>query len=226
MLINMLRQAPKFITAVSPLQLGESKIDEMLAHKSGAGGRALIQGVLRNRIRDATKATFDTPFFIRPGQSRRALWFLHLSRHPTARDVMVQCHWDIHNTFEHYGRGDFGMLGWDSFIELDSVPLFCFDELDGKHMHDGLLESMPTQLYSLAAEEPVSVEVMRHSLANETAARFMDLDRVIVQLAKEKQINILTAEGKVRGRNLKRLHHTDRIARPAQAIFSILSRVR
>ena len=54
----------------------------------------------------------------------------------------------------------------------------------------------------------------------------MDLDRVIVQLAKEKQIDILTAEGKVRGRNLKRLHHTDRIARPAQAIFSILSRVR
>ena len=226
MLINMLRQAPKFITAVSPLQLGESKIDEMLAHKSGAGGRALIQRVLRNQIRDTTKATFDTPFFIRPAQSRRALWFLHLSRHPTARDVMVQCHWDIHNTFEHYGRGDFGMLGWDSFIELDSVPLFCFDELDGKNMHDGLLDSMPSQLYSLAAEEPVSVGVIRHSLANETAARFMDLDRVIVQLAKEKQIDILTAEGKVRGRNLKRLHHTDRIARPAQAIFSILSRVR
>ena len=226
MLVNTLRQEQKYITAVAPLQLTESKVDEMLAYKGGAGGRALIQRVLRNQIRDTTKATFDTPFFIRPGQSRRALWFLHLSRHPTARDVMVQCHWDIHNTFEHYGRGDFGMLGWDSLIDLDSMPLFCFDELDGNNMHDGLLDSMPSQLYSLASEEPVSVGVIRHSLANDTAARFTDLDEAIIRLAKEQDIDILTSDGKTRGRNLKRLHHTDMIARPAQPIFSVLSRSR
>ena len=29
---------------------------------------------------------YDTPFFVRPRQSRRALWFLHLSRHPARSD--------------------------------------------------------------------------------------------------------------------------------------------
>lgn len=226
MLINTLRQDPKYISAIAPLQLTESQVEEMLSYKDGLGGRAMIQRVLRNQIRDSTKATYDTPFFIRPGQSRRALWFLHLSRHPTARDVMVQCHWDIHNTFEHYGRGDFGMLGWDSMIDLDAMPLFSFGELDGRQMHDGLLDSMPTQLYSLASAEPVSIETVRHRLANDTAARFKDLDDVIVRLAKEKEIDILNADGGMRGRNLTRLRHTDRIAIPKQPIFPVLTRNR
>lgn len=226
MLINTLRQDPKYISAIAPLQLTESQVDEMLSYKNGLGGRAMIQRVLRNQIRDSTKATYDTPFFIRPGQSRRALWFLHLSRHPTARDVMVQCHWNIHNTFEHYGRGDFGMLGWDSLVDLESMPLFSFGELDGRQMHDGLLDSMPKQLYSLASEETVSVETIRHRLANETAARFEDLDNVMIRLAREKEIDILNADGGMRGRNIKRLNQTDRVAIPRQPIFPTLTRSR
>ena len=116
------------------------------------------------------------------------------------------------------------MLGWDSLIDIDSMPLFCFDDLDSGQMRDGLLDSMPTQLYSLASEEPVSIEIVRHRLANETAARFKDLDDVIIRLAKEKEIDILNADGGMRGRNLRRLHHTDRIAIPGQPIFPILTR--
>ena len=120
------------------------------------------------------------------------LWLIHLSRHPTARDVMMQCHWQIKNTFEHYGPGDFGMLGWDVVREPTTLPLFNFAELDAEHMKDGLLNAMVRELSELASVAPASIEDVRNALANRTAARFADLDEVILQLAREKEFDILS----------------------------------
>ena len=110
-LINHLSVTPSLIKAVAPLELTEAKIQELIRYRDDDSGRALVQRTLRDHIREITDVPFDTPFFIRPIGSRRALWFLHLSKHPTARDVMIQLHWELSNTFEHYGPGDFGMLG-------------------------------------------------------------------------------------------------------------------
>lgn len=173
-----------------------------------------MQRTLRNHARITTGAAYDTPFFIRPRHSRRALWFLHLSRHPTARDVMIQRHWDVQNTFEHYGRGDFGMLGWDALRDSATLPLFQFRELDAEHMHNQLLDSLPPELFALASAHPVTIDALRHALANRTAARCSDLDRVILQLFREKEFEILNPEGKVRSRSLTRLGPTDRVALP------------
>ena len=41
---------------------------------------------------------------------------------------MIQLHWELSNTFEHYGLGDFGMLGWDALIQTDTLSLFQFGE--------------------------------------------------------------------------------------------------
>ena len=108
-LTNHLAKTPSLVKAVAPLDLTEARLHELTDLKDEVGGRALVQRTLRDHIRIVTGATYDTPFFVRPRQSRRALWFLHLSRHPTARDVMIQRHWDLQNTFEHYGSGDFDM---------------------------------------------------------------------------------------------------------------------
>ena len=102
-LINHLANTPALIQAVSPIEMTSSQINDLLECKNRAGGRALIQRTIRQHIRTITGAFYDTPFFIKKRDSRRALWFLHLSRHPIARDVMIQRHWDISNTFEHYG---------------------------------------------------------------------------------------------------------------------------
>ena len=222
-LVNHLAQTPALIKAVAPLELTESQIHDLIQHREGDGGRALIQRILRDQIRTRTGATYDTPFFIRPRLSRRALWFLHLSKHPTARDVMIQCHWNIQNTFEHYGRGDFGMLGWDA-PRLQTLQLFHFGQLEARQLQEQLLESMPAELFSLASEEPVIVDVMRHMLANKTAARFLDLDQAILTLAQEKEIAILNSDGKVRSRNLKRLHADDRITFPETLLLPGISR--
>ena len=224
-LINHLAETPQIAKAVAPLQLSESQIEDLIQLRDGKGGRALVQRLLRDHARVATGATYDTPFFIRPGQSRRALWFLHLSRHPTARDVMIQRHWDIQNTFEHYGPGDFGMLGWDALKDSTTLPLFSFNQIDLEQMDAQLLESLPRELYGLASEQPVTVDAMRHILANRTAARFSDLDRVILQLVREREFDILNPDGKIRLRSLTRLSPTDRISLPATLLLPGISRL-
>ena len=146
-LYNHLSLTPEMIKMVAPLELTESQIYDLIQLKNGNTGRALAQRTLREHIRLVTGATYDTPFFIRPRESRRALWFLHLSKHPTARDVMIQRHWEIQNTFEHYGSGDFGMLGWDTLRDPGTMPLFSFTEMDQNKMHTQLLNDMPRELF-------------------------------------------------------------------------------
>lgn len=224
-LTNFLVETPEFVRMVTPLELTEQRISDLIQLRNGDGGRALVQRVLRGHIRDATRATYDTPFFIRPRRSRRALWFLHLSRHPTARDVMIQCHWNNYNKFEHYGPGGFDMLGWDA-LNSATLPLFHFEDLDAETMRKQLLNSMPNELFSLTSEGPVTIDAMRHMFANRTAARYSDLDRVVLDLNREGEIEILNSEGKRRSRILKRLRPTDRIAFPQTPLLPGISRRR
>lgn len=225
-LVNHLATTPEIVKAVSPLQLTESQISDLIEYKEGNGGRALVQRTLRNHIRTVTGTEYDTPFFIRPTQSRRALWFLHLSRHPTARDVMIRLHWDIQNRFEHYGSGDFGMLGWDALRDSSSLPLFQFSDLDQTKMQNELLNSLPGKLFSLVSEQPVTVDAMRHIFANQTAARFSDLDEIVLQLVREEEFQILNPEGKMRSSSLRHLKPTDRIALPSTLLLPGFSRIR
>ena len=104
MLFNIMNTMPRFLRSVAPLDLGEEQIKAWLKERSNRG-RAVVQRAFRRHVLDATGADFVTPFFIKPADSRRALWFVHLSRHPTARDVMIQRHWAERSTFEHYGPG-------------------------------------------------------------------------------------------------------------------------
>lgn len=212
-LINHLSVSTQIIRAVAPIELTEPQIHQLIEFREGDGGRALIQRYMREHVRRTTGAEYDTPFFIRPRQSRRALWFLHLSRHPKARDVMIQCHWNSFNTFEHYGSGDFNMLGWDA-LNTGTLPLFHFAEIDADQMHDQLLNAMPRELHALAAEDPISVDTMRHMFANRTAARFSDLDEIVLKLARAREVDILGRNGNVRSRNLTQLNPRDQIAIP------------
>lgn len=215
-LTNLLADTPEMITMVAPLELTESQMQDLIQLKNGNVGKALVQRTLREHIRLVTGAMYDTPFFIRPRESRRALWFLHLSKHPTARDVMIQRHWEIQNTFEHYGTGDFGMLGWDTLRDQGTVPLFNFTEMDQETMRTQLLDTMPRELCSLASEEPVTIDAMRHRFANRTAARYSDLDSIVLQLFREGEIEILGANGRIRSTSLLNLRTVDRIQVPKQ----------
>ena len=138
---------------------------------------------------------------------------------------MIQRHWDIQNTFQHYGRGDFGMLGWDALENSETLPLFQFGALDEQQMRDQLLSSLPRELFGLVSEQPITMDALRHMLANRTAARFSDLDQIILRLVEEREFEILNPEGKARCyRALKRLLPTDRIALPSTLLLPGFSR--
>lgn len=224
-LVNNLSETQRTLKAVAPIQLTVSQISDLIQQRDANFGRALMQRTLRDHVRHLTGATFDTPFFIRPRQSRRALWFLHLSKHPTARDVMIQLHWELQNTFEHYGSGEFGMLGWDALKDSKTLPLLKFSELDAQQMQKELLESLPRKLFKLVSEHPVALDTLRHLFANQTAARFSDLDQVILQLVQEREFEILNQEGKVRSRRIKRLARTDLVTLPTTLLLPGLSRL-
>ena len=225
-LINFLSTSPSFIKSLSPLELSDSQIQELIRYREGDGGRALIQRVLRDHIRSQTGAQFDTPFFIRPGQSRRALWFFHLSQHPTARDVMVQRHWDVSNTFEHYGHGGLGMLGWDELQHSETLPLprFRFGEMEKRQILDHFLESLPREIQRLASEVPVSVSTFRQAIAVQTAARFSDIDESLILLSREGEIEIRTHDGRTRSSSITRLSPSDLIGFSDTLYFSMFSR--
>ena len=75
------------------------------------------------------------------------------------------------------------------------------------------------------SENPITVDVMHHMFANRTAARFSDLDEIVLRLFKEKEFDILGPDGKKRSRNLKRLRPTDRIAPSEILLLPGLSRL-
>lgn len=217
-LINYMVERPELYTAVRPIELSEYDVRDLIGLKNGDGGKAVVQRVLRDHVRGRTGATYDTPFFIRPRQSRRALWFVHLSRHPVARDVMVQCHWNNYNRFEHYGPGGLDMMGWDT-LASGLLPLFGFSQYDADVLHQQLVDSIPRDWQSLGLFLPISVKDFRTAIANHTAARFSDLDRALGTLASVGEFDILTSGGKLRERGLGRLDPSDLIGRTSRPMF-------
>ncbi len=224
-LINHLPGTPELARSIEAAELSREQILDMIG-QGGERGRAFMQRALLDHICKVTEVPFYTPFFIRPGGSRRALWFLHLSGHPTARDVMVQRHWDIGNTFEHYGSGGFRMLGWDELRESETVPLFNFEKEDSSNLQEELIDPLVHRLRALTAERPVTYGSVRTAYANCTAARFSDLDKVVLRLAREGEIDILGPDGRPYSGNRRTIRETNLICPPSRMLIPGLSRIR
>ena len=118
------------------------------------------------------------------------------------------------------------MLGWDPLREPDGPTLFNFAELDARRMKDDLLGSMPGELFGLAAQGPITVNAIHNVLANRTAARFVDLNEIVLRLFREGEFNILSPEGKRRTRALQHLRPSDLLTFPETPLLPLFSRVK
>ena len=223
-LIDRLVERPQMYAAVRPIELEAVDIRDLIELKQGDGGKALVQRAFRDHIRERTGATYATPFFIRPRESRKALWFVHLSRHPVARDVMVQCHWNNFNTFEHHGSGGLDMMGWDP-LRSGLLPLFGFSAFDADLLHQQLVDTIPDEITNFDLSSPLPVRQFHAAVANHTAGRFSDIDRALSVLASAGEFDILTKDGKLRQRGLTRLYPSDMIALPQNPMFPGWSRM-
>lgn len=138
---------------------------------------------------------------------------------------MIQKHWEAKNTFEHFGPGDIEILGWDNLNPRHLPALFNFSELDSETLRKHLPDSLMKQVDGLASESPVTLDALRIAIANDTAARFSDIDTALVQLFKEREIEIYSADYKLRLTTVKTLQSTDVISLPSQRIFPGFSRL-
>jgi hypothetical protein len=195
------------------LDLLASKID-----KADPRWRLLIQLELHSEIQRLAAARFYTPFFIHSQDSHRDLWLVHLSRHHRARDVMMGVHWELQNSFAHYGRPGLKMLGYrpDEDVFVTNQPCFSgffFDDKAKALSHGALLEELPAAIFS--EPQPIPFSELFSKISNETPATSELLRRCLSELAKEKTVVIKDRTGStVRKSGIQ--HDSDLIILPRQ----------
>jgi len=207
-MINFLSEKREDHREIKEYGLTRQKIDVILDQKNTSNGNAVAQRIVRESVRRVSGAPFDTPFFIKPQKSRRALWFVHLSRHPTARDVMMRTHWEESNTFIHYGNADVEIMGWDAIID-GGPPLFEFGPHALIHFRSQLEKKLPQKIFVAIGENGIRVRDLHAILANESAARFEDIDFILVEMHRNYEIDICSSNGKIKSRMIHRVNRDD-----------------
>ena len=164
------RKPNRRLTSIPELDLDAltSSID-----KSDPRWRALIQLELHSEVQRAANARFYTPFFIHSQDSHRDLWLVHLSRHHRARDVMMGVHWDLQNSFAHYGRPGLEMLGYRPDEDIlhtkqPYFPGFYFDDKAKALTREALFEELPGIIFEYP--EVMDFRSLFSKISNETPA--------------------------------------------------------
>ena len=147
------------------------------ADKSDPRWRTIIQHELHSEVQRAANARFYTPFFIHSQDSHRDLWLVHLSRHHRARDVMMGVHWDLQNSFAHYGKPGLKMLGYrpDEDILYTNQPYFpgfYFDNKAKALTREALFEELPSLIFEHPNSLILSLCFLRSRTRPQRRARY------------------------------------------------------
>lgn len=203
-LINFLsdQMVDKLNPALKRAGLGDALTAEhLLTIKSAEPGgdgdltwRRVIQSIMTGQIRASSGATYCTPFYIVPRTSRRGYWLLHLARHLRANEEMKRIHWE-NNNLHHPGGPGFNMLGF-----IGSNGQLAFDNRFDEHAHrvtlQALQEDIPKRIEKL--DTPVRFGDLVHITANETPARFAQLQEAVFSLSQERSLLVQTQAGSMR----------------------------
>lgn len=200
------------------IQLSAETIE---AHKQNPSEwRWLIQRDLHGEIQRNSGAEHYTPFFIHSNDSHRDFWLIHLSGHATARDVMVQLHWQENTGFAHYGRAGLNMLGYDQ--DFDSrltgsapLPIFRFDGGAKVECHNALIQELPPRIID-SCSDGVQFKSLFATLTNETPATSEIMRAALRQLEREGVFEIHDKDGK---RKRQITAGTDVISRSKQKLI-------
>ncbi|MGN6572878.1 MAG: three-Cys-motif partner protein TcmP [Pseudolabrys sp.] len=206
-LIDYFREATASTKAGLAIDLDQRFASQLVDLKSERGARYLIQNYLYQHILHNTGARFYTPFFIRSADNHRSYWLLHLSTRERARDEMARLHWDMSNTFVHYGKAGFNALGYDPDIDPDQHSLeFDFGSNARSDSLNAAVEQLPGLIRDDGAGEPVTIAELFRARCNDTPLTMPLVSDAVIKLRDEfEEVDILTPEGKLRpkARNLK-----------------------
>ena len=195
-MIDYLTMNDKCLTAVEPINITKKQIKDFLQTKGLKEHRYIVQRLMSRHLRSQTGAPFFTPFFIRSSEAGRDLWLIHLSKHPTARNVMTSSHWAIGNESIHQGEPGLDMLGFDPHWENGLFSDFMFDANAGLRMDKALQHDIPRRISELDSHGPVTLDSFQLEIANNTAARIDQIEKGLMESYKRKDIEIVTPTGK------------------------------
>ena len=214
-LIDYLSENTSFLKAMAPIEITEDQVKRFLETKGLRGHRYLVQRLVMKKLQIGTGASYFTPFFIRSNEAGRDLWLIHLSKHPTARNVMTSSHWAIQNASLHQGKAGLNMLGFDPHWE-NAPPLdFEFDLNAEAQIAVALRNDIPYRVEALDSHGPVTFDAFQRAIANDTAARIDQVKQALMALHDQGDIKVLTPSGQLK-RLGAQLKNTDRLQIPRQ----------
>jgi len=227
-LVNLLNDKMIDTAGLNAIDLTREDVQDMLQMKEQRGWKRLIQNTLYEHIKRNTGADFYTPFFIHPeGGSNRDYWLLHLSRHHQAREEMGKIHWQLENTFEHFGRAGFNSLGFVPGADVrDGMLDFGFNDNARTRSETVVVDQLADMLHQRAAAgaPPLTKKVLFSASCNETPVISSIVDTSLVTLREARDIRIVGPDGAVR-RSASQFGWEDRIELvQSPTFFSLLGR--
>jgi three-Cys-motif partner protein len=166
-------------------------------------------------------ARYYTPFFIMSRKSNKAFWLVHLSVHARARDVMTGLHWEMHNSFAHFGGAGQNMLGFDPNNPAPGFQAYMFDDDARQRTLWKLQDDLPPLVY--AYQNGVEFRQFFADTANDCPGDSQILKEALVGLAEAGVIRLLTKGGGEK-RSIASLSPTDRVIIPQQPAFFFTGR--
>lgn len=225
-LVNLLNDRMIDTPGLNAIDLTRDDVQTMLQMKEQRGWKRLIQNTLYEHIQRNTGAEYYSPFFIHPeGGSNRDYWLLHLSRHHQAREEMGKIHWELENTFEHFGRAGFNSLGFVPGGDVrDGMLDFGFNDDARTRSEDAVVDQLARLLHSResAGAEPLTKKLLFSANCNETPVVSSIVDTSLATLREAKDVRIISPDGAVR-RSAMQFGWNDRVELVKQPdFFSVL----
>lgn len=165
--------------------------------------RLYIQSCLYRELVESCGASYFTVFFIRT-EGYGDYWLVHLSQHPTARDVMTRVHWKHNNSFVHYGGAGIDMFtlgyraGQDSSYTGQHALDFLFDETAAERSTRTLMEQLPRLIF--ARDEGVEFATLYATTCNSSPADSTRYKLAVEQLIHAREVEVLAPDGARRTR--------------------------
>jgi three-Cys-motif partner protein len=200
-LVNLLSEKTSDLKALSAIDYTREDARALMDMKGQKGWKRIIQNTVYAHIQETTGAPFYTPFFIHPEESHRDYWLIHLAKHHQAREEMGKIHWDINNTFEHFGNAGLNALGFDPSVDMRQGMMdYTFDDDARSRSEKELLEQLPRLIHQATASgAPVTKKALFQTRCNDTPVIADILDNQLAALRDCGEIMILNPKNDARG---------------------------
>lgn len=138
-------------------------------------------------------AGYFTPFFIMSRGSNMAYWLVHLSSHAWAKHVMQRLHWEMSNTFSHFGGPGYNMLGYDPNHAPAGSQAYIFDDQALDRTLYQMQDDLPPLVHAYG--EGVRLRRLFSDTANDAPVDAEILKQGVISLAELGALEILTPSG-------------------------------